>query len=39
MAPYVFNSNETHEFLELMSSIKTPIGYVAMLKKHVARQS
>jgi hypothetical protein len=38
MAPCVFNSNETHEFLELMSSIRAPIGYVAVFKKHVARQ-
>jgi hypothetical protein len=38
MAPFVFNSNETHEFLELVSSIKTPTGYVAMFKKHVARR-
>ncbi len=38
MAPYVFNSNETHEFLELMSFIRAPIGYVAMFKKHVGRR-
>jgi len=37
MAPYVFNSNETHEFLELVSSIKSPHGYAAVFKKHVAR--
>jgi hypothetical protein len=38
MAPYVFNSNETHEFLELVSSIRAPTSYVAVFKKHVARQ-
>jgi len=36
-APYVFNSNETHEFLELMSSIRAPTGYAIVFKKHVAR--
>jgi hypothetical protein len=36
-APYVFNSNETCEFLELMSSIQAPTCYAAMFKKHVAR--
>jgi hypothetical protein len=35
--PIFFNSNETHEFLELVSSIKVPTSYVAMFKKHVAR--
>jgi hypothetical protein len=38
MAPYVFNSNEPHEFLELVFSIKAPIGYAAMFKKHVGRR-
>jgi hypothetical protein len=38
MAPYVFNSIETHEFLELVSSIRAPTGYAAVFKKHVARR-
>jgi hypothetical protein len=38
MAPYVFNSNETHEFMELVFSIRAPTGYVAVFKKHVARR-
>jgi hypothetical protein len=38
MAPYVFNSNETHELLELVSSTKAPTRYVTMFKKHIARQ-
>jgi len=33
--PIFFNSNETREFLEFMSSIKVPTDYVAMFKKHV----
>jgi hypothetical protein len=38
MAPYVFNNNETCEFLEFVSSIKAPTSYVIMFKKHVARR-
>jgi hypothetical protein len=38
MATYVFNSNETHEFLELVSSIRAPTNYVVVFKKHVARR-
>jgi hypothetical protein len=36
--PIFFNSNETRELLELMSSTKAPTRYAAMFKKHVARQ-
>jgi hypothetical protein len=38
MAPYVFNSNETRELLELVSSTKAPIVYAIVFKKYVARQ-
>ncbi len=38
MVPYVFNSNETRDLLELVFSTKAPIGYVTVFKKHVARQ-
>jgi hypothetical protein len=38
MAPYVFNSNDTHEFLELVSSIEASTSYVVVFKEHVARQ-
>jgi hypothetical protein len=38
MAPYVFNSSETCELLELMSSTKALTRYVVVFKKHVARQ-
>jgi hypothetical protein len=36
--PIFFNSNETRELLELVSSTKAPTRYVTMFKKHVARQ-
>ncbi len=36
--PYVYNANETQEFLDLVSSIKAPTRYSATFKKHIARR-
>ncbi len=38
IAPFVFNLHEIHEILEVVASIKAPVGYVATFKKHVAKR-
>lgn len=34
-APYVFSDREKHNFVNLVSSIRTPTGYSATLQRHV----
>jgi len=39
IAPFVFNPHEIHEILEVVASIKAPIGYVVAFKKHFAKRN
>lgn len=37
-APYVLSDREKHEFLNLVSSMRTPTGYNATLQRHISSQ-